>query len=156
MSNAEAVKTRKRIQEFEGVVTDRLKSLKNNRFYFFQTGVEQSKENIQEVQATVSQFNNTVEELMTLAESFGDVSELDPTKQGIESILEELDAVEVFWNYTSQALHLLEELLNTPWGKVDAPTIEQDIKTLQKGLKDLKVSLPPSQTSHDASLYSYM
>lgn len=89
---------------------------------------------------------------MTLAESFGYVHELDPTKQGIESILEELDAVEVFWNYTSRALQLLEELLNTPWGEVDAPTIEQDVKTLQKGLKDLKVS----HSSQPPSIHPYI
>ncbi|CBZ52837.1 GA26239, related [Neospora caninum Liverpool] len=138
-SNAESLRTRKRIAEFEQAVKETQINLKSLDFYFFQRGIDNATQSMDAVEGGVTAYTSTVKELETLAASFGFVEDLDPAKAAIAGILEELNSVRVFWTFTRQTLQTFASLLETPWGDVDAPNIEQDVKRLQKGLKDLKI-----------------
>eukprot|EP00931_Biecheleriopsis_adriatica_P101533 TRINITY_DN7664_c0_g1_i1.p1 TRINITY_DN7664_c0_g1~~TRINITY_DN7664_c0_g1_i1.p1 ORF type:complete len:4295 (+),score=1011.97 TRINITY_DN7664_c0_g1_i1:399-12887(+) len=128
-----------KIQDFESELRTYHSGLKREAYYFYKSGVELAFKQIKAVTDHLDAKTEQLEDLLLIAKNFEYPDELNPSFKIMATMREDVANISALWDHEVERIKITERFLATKWKNVDAPQMEDDIKTHAKKLKEYKI-----------------
>ena len=135
----ESKKNMTTITKFEESLKTYISDLKKRDFYKYDTGKAQASETLVAVQSEIDGFKKSLSDLEFTAGKFEHPDAITNSKQQIEVIEVELEAMNSLWGHIGTCQDIFDENLTTTWLQTNSDDMEEVVKKLQKQLKEMKV-----------------
>lgn len=127
------------IKKLEEDLKNYYAELKRRPFFQYATGVEKSKELISLVGEETIQFEEKIADYGYIAEKFGSPDIMQNSIKQVEQIKNDCENMRIFWEHVGKMQDLYEEYMNTMWIKTSPFDMEEEVKTLNKQVKEMKI-----------------
>jgi len=113
--------------------------MKKRDFYKYECGKEKAIEKLKGVYGEIEGFENKIEQFGYVADKFGNPSLIDNSVKQVDVIKLEINNMKLLWEHISCCQDIFELNQTSTWENLEPAEMEDEIKKLQKTLKEMKV-----------------
>jgi len=113
--------------------------MKKREFYKYECGKEQAVEKLKAVYSEIADFETKIADFGYVAEKFGNPHLIDNAGKQVEVIKLEVNNMRGLWEHISNCQGVFEHNQTSTWEDLEPAEMEDEIKKLQKSLKEMKV-----------------
>jgi len=132
-------KTTNMIKKFEEDLKVYFTELKKRDFYFYKTGVDDSKKKLSSVNEEIAIFDQKVIDYGYNAQKFGNPDLITNSQKQVEAIRTEIQSMVALWDFIETTQEKFSGYMEAKWVDTNPFDMEEEVKTNFKFLKEMKV-----------------
>lgn len=127
------------INNLEEQITQFSSDMKKREFFQYKCGVQQALEKLDGVFIELKQFEDQIQDFGENAEKFGNPSKIEKAVKDIEMIKVTIENMKILWDHIEACQGKFKTYMGEKWLGIQPYEMEDEVKKLQKTLKDMKV-----------------
>lgn len=135
----ETTKNNNAITKLEEDLKTYMSEMKKREFYKYECGKESAQEKLNGVFAEISDFEKKIDDYGYVAQKFGNPNLIDNAVKQVDLIKLEVNNMKMLWEHISLCQNIFSNNMAQTWDNIDPMEMEDEVKKLQKQLKDMKV-----------------
>jgi len=132
-------KTTNQIKKFEEDLKVYATELKKRDFYYYKTGVTDSKKKLSSVNEEIIVFDQKIVDFGYNAQKFGNPDLITNSIKQVEAIKSEIQSMVLLWDHIEVCQNNFQNYMEAKWVETNPFDMEEDVKTTFKVLKEMKV-----------------
>lgn len=139
MQQKESDLYKKKIAEFEVELKTYQGGLRKEAYYYYKSGLELAMKRLNDVTYDLDRRDAEMDELHHIASNFSYPEELNNSRKLMQAMREDVANMRQLWEFEVLRIKVIESFLVQRWGQVVPGEMEDEIKSLFKKLKEVKV-----------------
>jgi dynein heavy chain len=127
------------IKKFEEELKIFTTELKKRDFYFYKTGVDDSKKKLEHVNIEIADFDQKLIDYGYNANKFGNPDLIITSSKQVEGIKIEIQSMMALWDHIDVCQNMFSKYMEAKWIDTNPFDMEEEVKNVFKFLKEMRV-----------------